>query len=169
MTDKDAALHPSFLTPVFSAGRFVTLRLRPGEEVLGRLLDFIVSRNIAAAALVSAVGSLTRAAIRYANQPEATILTGHFEVCSLSGTLEAAAPGVALNGRKTPGQGGAHVHLSISDGEGRMIGGHMMLGCEVYTTLEIVLLVLEDQVFARESCEMSGYPELVIRAADSSR
>lgn len=155
----------SLAAPVSSRGRFITLRLRPGEEVLGRLVDFVVSQNIRAAALVSAVGSLTRAAIRFANQPDATILTGHFEVCALSGTLESADPGVALNGLTEPGHGAAHVHLAISDGEGRMTGGHMMLGCEVYTTLEIVLLVLEDQVFAREHCDMSGYPELVIRAA----
>lgn len=153
--------------PVTSRGRFITLRLRPGEEVLGQLVDFVVAQNIRAAALVSAVGSLTRAAIRFANQPDATILAGHFEVCTMSGTVECAAPGVALNGLEAPGQGAAHVHLAISDGEGRMTGGHMMIGCEVYTTLEIVLLVLDDQVFTREHCDMSGYPELVIRAAES--
>ena len=161
----DHSMNPSLSSPVTSKGRFVTLRLRPGEEVLGQLVAFVVAEQIRAAALVSAVGSLTRAAIRFANQPDATILTGHFEVCALSGTLECADPGVALNGLDAPGKGAAHVHLAISDGEGRMTGGHMMLGCEVYTTLEIVLLVLEDQVFTREHCDMSGYPELVIRAA----
>ena len=44
-----------------------------------------------------------------------------------------------------------------------MIGGHMMRGCRVYTTLELVLLVLDDTVFTREPCDASGYPELVIR------
>ncbi|MGR3804059.1 PPC domain-containing DNA-binding protein [Marinibacterium profundimaris] len=152
-------------TPLYSRGRHVTLRLKPGEEVLGTLQDFVVTHGIAACAIVSSVGSLTHAAIRYANQPDTTRLEGHFEICSLIGTLECAAPGEALNGAEASAQGGAHVHLSISDGSGRMIGGHMMRGCHVYTTLEIVLLVLDELSFTREHCDASGYSELVIRAA----
>ena len=152
-------------TPLYSRGRHVALRLKPGEEVLGSLQDFVVTHGIAACAIVSSVGSLTHAAIRYANQPDTTRLEGHFEICSLIGTLECAAPGEALNGADASAQGGAHVHLSISDGEGRMIGGHMMRGCHVYTTLEIVLLVLDELSFTREHCDASGYSELVIRAA----
>lgn len=147
-----------------SQGRFVTLRLKPRDDVLRILQGYVVEQGISACAIVSAVGSLTEAAIRYANQPEATLLQGHFEICSLSGTLECAAPGVALNGVAGAAEGGAHVHLSISDGAGRMIGGHMMAGCRVYTTLEVVLLLLDDLTFTREHCDMSGWPELVIRA-----
>ncbi|WP_116134438.1 PPC domain-containing DNA-binding protein [Tropicimonas sp. IMCC34043] len=154
--------------PLYSQGRFVALRLGPGDEVLGSLIDFVVAEGIAAAAIASSVGSLTQAAIRFANQPDATWLEGHFEVVSLIGTLECAAPGEALNGATEPAEGGAHVHLSISDGDGRVIGGHMMLGCRVYTTLEIVLLVLDDVGFTREHCDRSGYPELVIRPAGHS-
>lgn len=151
-------------TPQFSQGRHVALRLKPGEEVLGTLQDFVVRHGIRACAIVTSVGSLTHAAIRYANRAETTRLEGHFEICSLIGTLECAAPGEALNGAGADAQGGAHVHLSISDGEGRMIGGHMMRGCHVYTTLELVLLVLDGLSFTREPCDASGYSELVIRA-----
>lgn len=151
-------------TPLFGQGRHVALRLKPGEDVLGSLQEFVVRHGITACAIVSSVGSLTHAAIRFANRPETTLLEGHFEICSLIGTLECAAPGEALNGAEAGARGGAHVHLSISDGEGRMLGGHMMLGCRVYTTLEIVLLVLDGLSFTREHCDASGYPELVIRA-----
>lgn len=152
-------------TPIHSRGRHVALRLKPGEEVLGTLQDFVVRHDIAACTIVSSVGSLTHAAIRFANHDETTLLEGHFEICSLIGTLECAAPGEALNGAEATAKGGAHVHLSISDGEGRMIGGHMMRGCRVYTTLEIVLLVMDELIFTREPCDASGYYELVIRAA----
>ncbi|SDE84876.1 hypothetical protein SAMN04488105_108231 [Salipiger thiooxidans] len=152
-------------TPLYSTGRHVALRLKPGEEVLGTLQQFVVDHGIAACAIVSSVGSLTHAAIRYANQNDTTRLEGHFEICSLIGTLECAAPGEALNGAEASASGGAHVHLSISDGAGRMIGGHMMRGCRVYTTLEIVLLVLDGLSFTREPCDASGYAELVIRNA----
>ncbi|QEW22367.1 hypothetical protein LA6_004585 [Marinibacterium anthonyi] len=150
-------------TPLYSHGRHVALRLKPGEDVMEALQAFVVRHAITACAIVSSVGSLTDAAIRYANREETTRLKGHFEICSLIGTLECAAPGEALNGAPSDAKGGAHVHLSISDGEGRMIGGHLMRGCRVYTTLELVLLVLDDTVFTREPCDASGYPELVIR------
>ena len=67
-------------TPLYSTGRHVALRLKPGEEVLGTLQQFVVDHGIAACAIVSSVGSLTHAAIRYANQNDTTRLEGHFEI-----------------------------------------------------------------------------------------
>ena len=153
-------MNPStLLNPLFSRGRFTALRLGPGEEVLARLQRFVHDQGLAAVAVASCVGSLTTAAIRYANREDVTLLEGHFEIVSMIGTLEAAPS------QEDPQLGGAHVHIAVSDGEGAMRGGHMMSGCRVYTTLEIVLLVLDDVDFVREPCLKSGYPELVIRAA----
>ena len=101
-----------------------------------------------AAVLLSAVGSLTQASIRYANQPEAHIHTGHFEIVSITGTVE---------------EGGEHVHLSISTGQGTMIGGHLMTGCKIYTTGEITLAELIGVHFTRETdTQGSGWDELKI-------
>ena len=137
-------------SPLESRGRFVTLRLKPGEEVLQSLQDFVTAQGYGAVAIVTVVGSLTRAFIRYANQPQGALREGHFEICSMTGTIEAA------------GGGGAHVHIALSDGKGAMFGGHMLPGCRVYTTAEVVLLILDDVAFSREDCPASGYPELVI-------
>jgi len=139
-----------------SRGRFVTLRLAPGAEVMGTLRRYVAARGWEAVAVVSVVGSLTDAAIRFANREETTRLSGHFEVVALSGTLE-CAPG-RVPDPDLPG--GGHLHIGLSDGEGRMIGGHMMPGCLVYTTLELVLLVLEDVTYLRRPCALSGYDEL---------
>jgi predicted DNA-binding protein with PD1-like motif len=58
---------------------------------------------------------------------------------------------------------GSHLHISISDGDGVTIGGHLVSGCKIYTTAEIVLAVFDDVEYQRElSQNDSGYEELVV-------
>jgi hypothetical protein len=58
---------------------------------------------------------------------------------------------------------GSHIHVSISDGDGATIGGHLVSGCKIYTTAEIILAVFEDLIYKRELLENdSGYEELVV-------
>lgn len=124
-----------------------TFRLLPGQDLKKSIDDFVNSQRIAAGSILTCVGSLTRAVIRFANRPEGTLVEGYFEIVSLAGTV---------------GMTGSHLHLSISDGHGKMLGGHLLDGCLVYTTAEIVLASFPELVFRREMCEQSGYPELVI-------
>ncbi|WP_312948451.1 DNA-binding protein [Superficieibacter sp.] len=137
------------ITTQFTASdaRFYALRLLPGEEVFSRLHAFIQAQSVRAGWIAGCTGSLTNAALRYAGQEETTLLTGTFEVISLSGTLELT---------------GEHLHLSISDPQGAMLGGHMMPGCTVRTTLELVIGELTTLAFSRQPCPLSGYDELVI-------
>lgn len=132
---------------ISSAARFYALRLVPGTDVLAGVQDFVRENDLKAVAIVTVVGSLTDAVIRYANQPGGTLSQGHFEIVSMVGTVEPT---------------GAHVHISLSDGTGRMFGGHMLPGCLVYTTAEIVLAHLTEFVFMRSACPLSGYDELTI-------
>ena len=37
-----------------------------------------------------------------------------------------------------------------------------MEGCKIYTTAEIVIADFEDLSYKRETCELSGYDELVV-------
>src|SRR5579862_8904838 len=107
--------------------RIHVFRLRPGDDLLGSIRAYVKKNHIPAEVLLSSVGSLTQASIRYANQPEAHVHTGHFEIVSITGTVE---------------EGGEHVHLSIATGQGTMIGGHLMTGCKIYTTSEVTLAEL---------------------------
>ena len=72
---------------------------------------------------------------------------GCFEIVSLIGTLDAA---------------GEHLHMAVSDPEGRVKGGHVLEGCIVRTTLELVVGELTDVTFCRKYCPLSTYEELVI-------
>ena len=144
----DAATAPSVPAAIPSGGRFFAIRLKPGEDVLDTLQAFVAVNGIEAAAIVTVVGSLTHAMVRYAARPVGALREGLFEIVSMIGTVEA---------------GGAHVHFSCSDENGDMFGGHMLSGCIVRTTCEIVLLDLTDLAFSREHCEVSTWDELVVR------
>lgn len=131
----------------YSTARFIAIRLLPGEDVLLTLRKHIAQQGFQAAFIAGCVGSLTDVALRFAGQEGTNHTTGKFEIVSLIGTLEAK---------------GEHLHLSVSDEKGHMQGGHMMPGCSVRTTLELVIGELENITFTRAPCALSGYEELVV-------
>ena len=122
-------------------------RLRPNEDLRVALDSFVLDRQIEAACVVTCVGSLRRAVLRFANQGVATEIESKFEIVSLTGTLSTH---------------GSHYHISVSDGEGRTLGGHLLEGCLIYTTAEIVLAELPGLQFLRKYDSESGYDELVV-------
>ncbi|MCC6189521.1 MAG: DNA-binding protein [Anaerolineales bacterium] len=123
-------------------------RLRPGQDLKAELDSFAVRHDLEAACVLASVGSLTRAVLRFANQPKATILEGYFEIVALTGTLA---------------RHGSHIHIAISDGEGRTYGAHLMDGSRVYTTAEIVIGVVPGVRFLRTPDLDTGYDELDIQ------
>jgi predicted DNA-binding protein with PD1-like motif len=127
--------------------RILTLRLRPGEDLRPQLEAFVKEKKILAGFIITGVGSLRKAAIRFADQSGATVFDQKFEIVSLVGTL---------------GQDGVHLHISISDKEGRTLGGHLVAGCLIYTTAEIVIGDAQGLRFSREQDSETGYKELRI-------
>jgi predicted DNA-binding protein with PD1-like motif len=125
--------------------RTYVLRLTPGTEVKSALVDLARRESLVAASIVSAVGSLTDVALRYADRPTATELHGRFEVVALSGHLTTDD---------------FHVHAAVSDGDGRTYGGHVMEGCKVYTTLVVVVQEHLRWRFVRKKDPTYGYFEL---------
>lgn len=130
-----------------SAARFFSVRLRPGEDPVLSLRRLTAETGLRAGFVAGAVGSLSRAVLRWAGRPDGTVRDGCFEIVSLIGTIDAA---------------GEHLHMTVSDPEGRVEGGHVLEGCVVRTTLELVVGELTDVAFRRERCSLSGYEELVV-------
>ena len=58
---------------------------------------------------------------------------------------------------------GAAIARAVADSTGRTIGGHLLDGCRIYTTAEIVLGELPALEFGRETDATFGYKELSIR------
>ena len=128
----------------------IALRLSPGQDLLAAL-DEIAERNqLGAACVLTCVGSLIEAVLRFADQEELAKLSGPFEIVSLTGTLSSH---------------GSHCHISISDQQGKTLGGHLLPGCLVYTTAEIILGVITGQQFLRSYDPKTGYEELDIRSS----
>jgi uncharacterized protein len=126
----------------------ITMRLKPGQDLMAEMDRLAQTQQLEAACVLTCVGSLTTAVLRFANQGHTDTLTGHFEIVSLTGTLSVH---------------GSHYHISISDETGKTIGAHLMEGCKVYTTAEVVIGVIEGVSYQRTICEESSYPELYIQ------
>ena len=123
------------------------IRLKPGEDLRKAIQNYVNQHQIKAGWMVTCAGSLTDYKIRMANQPDGASGTGHFEIVSLTGTVS---------------ENGSHLHISISDSTGRTIGGHLMEGCKVYTTAEIVMQSDSAMVFKREKDGSTPWEELQI-------
>ena len=127
-------------------------RFGPGVDLKQAMAALLRLRGTRAAVILGAVGSLDGVHLRYADRDTPTALAGRWEILSLSGTL---------------GPDGMHVHLAVSDGEGQCRGGHLVDGCRVYTTAEIVFGEFPGLLFARRPDPATGYLELVVEADPS--
>lgn len=124
------------------------LRLKPNQDLKQEVEAFVKREHIEAGWIMTCVGSLTQANLRYANQPEGTKSKGYFEIVSLVGT-------VSVNG--------SHIHLSISDSLGVTKGGHLLDENIVYTTAEIVIGESKNYVFTREKDGSTPWEELQVK------
>ena len=124
-----------------------TFRLSAGQDLFDSIESFVKQKQIEAGCVLSGVGSLTHVVLRLANREVYNEYHGHFEIVSITGT-------VSIHG--------SHLHVSISDGEGVTVGGHLVSGCKIYTTAEIVIAAFPDVVYKREFAEDSGYDELTV-------
>ena len=124
-----------------------SFRLRPGQDLGDSIDAWVKEQKLEAGCVLCAVGSLTHATIRLADRQLPSEYEGPFEIVSLIGTL-------SLHG--------SHLHIAISDRNGITIGGHLLSGCTIYTTAEIVIADFPQQVYRREFSSDSGFEELVV-------
>lgn len=125
----------------------LALRLRPGADLRQALEAELAQRGLTAAFVLAGIGSLSQARLRLAGAAEALVLAGDLEILTLSGSLAA---------------NGAHLHMSIADAQGRVLGGHVGPGCMVRTTAELLLALLPGHDFRRTPDPVTGYAELQI-------
>jgi uncharacterized protein len=129
------------------------LRMPPGTEVYTGLKRLVTEHGLRAACILSCVGSVTRAKIRLAsadkdNRDPVLDVIERCEVVSMSGTLS---------------PDGIHIHVSLADGQGKVVGGHLMAGTEVFTTMELVIGEMPQLSFRRLPCEQTGFTELTVQ------
>jgi predicted DNA-binding protein with PD1-like motif len=123
------------------------LRLHPGDD-LRLALEAESRRRDASWILLTGIGSLSVAMLRYAAAPAPVPLSGPLELLSLAGT-------VSIDG--------AHLHAVLGSGDGRVRGGHVCAGCTVATTAEIALWPLRDVRLGRREDAATGHLELTVK------
>lgn len=133
--------------PTTSRPEYYATRLQPGQDLRREIERFAKDNQLHAGFIATCVGSLDRTTLRLANQPETTNFAGHMEIVSLVGTLS---------------PDGVHLHLSVADKTGTTIGGHLVAGCRIYTTAELVIGEAPDLQFRRVIDPQTTYPELTV-------
>jgi uncharacterized protein len=129
----------------------LAFRLKPGQLLKEEMERRVQENGVKAGVLLSIVGSLECAMLRMAgstkDQPIVKAWIVPLEIVSGTGTFS---------------EDGCHIHVSLSDAEGNVIGGHLKDGCVVKTTAEVVIGIFEDVSFKRVMDDETGFPELEI-------
>ncbi len=134
------------------------IRLTPGQDLRQAIEAAVVGQHGQAVFVLSGIGSLSQAGLRFAGVDLPQRLTGDLEILSLSGSVavEHTAGGTRCS---------SHLHMAVSTSTGQVIGGHVAHGCTVRTTAEILLALLPEWNFTREPDATTGYRELVVMPA----
>ena len=131
--------------------RTLIFRLKPGTDLKSSIEAMVRQHAVKAGFIITCVGGLEQATVRMAGaKPDAQDIRtfkNDFEIVSLVGT-------VSVNG--------THLHLSFSDKEGIVHGGHLKEGTIVHPTAEVVLGIDEEVEMKREMDEETGFTELMV-------
>ncbi|HEY8571606.1 PPC domain-containing DNA-binding protein [Phenylobacterium sp.] len=126
-------------------------RLTPGADLKTALEQLVPAQDLRAGCILTGVGSLSSARLRMPGAAgEADVFRsydGPVEIVALSGTLSPE---------------GLHVHIVLSCPDGSCVGGHLVTGCIVATTAEVVIGELADVEFRRPVDPATGYGELSV-------
>ena len=124
------------------------VRLRRGADLLQSVECFCTERQIRAGVLLSGVGCVTKARLRDAGGVNIVAVDEPMEIVSLMGTVSEKR---------------CHLHVSFAKKDLSVIGGHLVTGCIINTTCELVIGVLEDCAYDVEFDEETGYDELIVK------
>lgn len=130
----------------------IIFRLKPGTDLKGSIEKVVADNNIKAGFIVTCVGGLQQATVRMAGAKpdlqDIRTLRADFEIVSLVGTVSVS---------------GVHLHMSFSDTNGKVQGGHLKEGTIIHPTAEIVIGIEETVEITREMDEETGFQELTIK------
>jgi predicted DNA-binding protein with PD1-like motif len=126
----------------------IPIRLEPGKDLKTTLEAWIKQEGAESGWVVSGIGSLSGAQLRWAGRADPTVLHGDLEIVTLQGSLC---------------RDGAHLHATVADSQGSVLGGHLCEGSIVRTTAKILIAHLPQWQLQRAADPTTGYRELVIQ------
>ena len=128
--------------------RTIVLRLFTGEDILDSIKRIADEYNIRGASL-SLIGAVSKVVLGYFDMENREYRTftvdEDLEVVSCVGNISRLEDGTVV----------VHAHMVTADSEGRCYGGHVMRGCEVSATIEVVITEF-DRPLVRSRDESTG-------------
>ena len=124
------------------------VRLRRGDDLMLSIKELCREKHIAAGVVLSAVGCISEGRVRDASGVTIREIRDHCEIVSLDGTVSAQR---------------CHLHISLSKEDLSTIGGHLVSGCIINTTCELVIAELPGVRFGVEEDPETGYDELIFQ------
>ncbi len=123
-------------------GKVIALRLSPGEDLFGGVVDACTGAGIVHGVILTGIGSLNGARVLNPTAlPDKKAGYGYGDELVLKGPIEL----LSMSGEICKGPDGAvapHIHVSLSDEWGHSFGGHLVTGSKVLLTAEIVIAQL---------------------------
>lgn len=129
----------------------ICCRLHRGDDLLLSLQRLARENEVRAGVVLSGVGCVLRARVRDAGGVKIRSIDEPCEIVSLTGTVSVER---------------CHVHIALSREDLTTLGGHLVEGCIINTTCELVLLEMPDWRFGVEQDEETGYDEIVFERQD---
>lgn len=128
--------------------RTICKRLRRGDDLLRAVCDLAKEHNISAGVVLSAVGCISKGVVRDASGVTLRQINEPCEIVSLNGTISAVR---------------CHLHIALSKEDLSTVGGHLVEGCIINTTCELVIGILDGWEIGTEYDAETGYDELIFQ------
>lgn len=125
----------------------IAIRLSQGADLKNAIALLVNQHNIQAGNVASCVGCLSSVNLRLAGAQETLQLNEPLEIVSVMGTLTLEHQ---------------HIHISVADSKGSVIGGHLLEGSIIDTTAELIIHSYPALYFSREFDVSTGFTELVV-------
>ncbi len=108
-------------------------RMNPGDDIL-KTIERVAQEHNVRSGQITLIGAVSRAKLGYFDRE-----SGKYKEFSIDRDLEVVS-GMGNISRLEDDSVVVHAHLVVSNDEGRCWGGHLMGGCEVSVTIELVII-----------------------------
>lgn len=121
-------------------------RLRRCADLLSSIEELAKEEHIGAGVILSAVGCIQYGCVRDASGVTIRKIAEPCEIVSLNGTVSEKR---------------CHLHIALSKEDLSTVGGHLVEGCIINTTCELVIGVMDSWRIGTEFDSETGYDELI--------
>ena len=147
----------------------VFARIQPGEELFSSVYRICEEHGIQSGAVVGCIGSLTKTTYTYVAEIEDSPLgIGYLETKVLHRPTELLSAQGTIGRNKDTNQLDMHMHALMIDTDAKITAGHLLPGCIVCATIEMVIAVAQDGSIVRGMDPALGVPVFLYKSIFSA-